>query len=129
MEQKRVSIEVAKAIKKAGYPQGNTIKCYLTFDHNQFYKEGQIVENDDDGWSTLTKCLADIPTYLDVWRWLWRKKGIYIDITHYYSSNEVTIWDKKINKIKSIERMGKDSDPEEFIIAAIEYLVDNNLIK
>lgn len=112
----RVSFEVAKAIKEAGYPQGNTDKCYLTADHNKYYKEGQIVENDDGEWSVLTKNLADIPTYLEVWLWLWREKDIQCSIKDgyvYIGSDELDYY----------------SDPEEAIIGAIEYLVDNDLIK
>lgn len=62
---KRVSFKVAKTIKEAGYPQGNTENCYLTADHNHFYKEGQIVDNREGEWAVLTSNLADIPTYLE----------------------------------------------------------------
>ncbi len=88
MEQKRVSYTVAKAIKEAGYPQ---------------------YENELEG---VPKVLY-VPTYFDVWLWLWREKEL----------TRMAIWDK-IADIK-----GNYFDPEEAIIAAIDYLVDNNLIK
>lgn len=121
---KTVSFKVAKAIKNVGYPQGNTDKCYLTADHNQFYKEGQIVYNEEGEWTVLTKNLADIPTYMEVWLWLWREKNIKLslepndDLAECYNSKD---FGHLISKICN--------EPEEAIIAAIEYLVDNNLIE
>lgn len=43
----KVSFNVAKALKEAGYPQGNTDECYFTAEIAPFYNEGQIVDNSD----------------------------------------------------------------------------------
>lgn len=119
MEQKIVSFEVAKAIKDAGYPQGYTSQCYLTSDHNQFYHKGQIVDEVDE-WRSLTVHLADIPTYLDVWLWLWREKRIWLQVRHMGNGNWFKCWAVTGQNF---------SDPEEAVVSAIEYLVDRNLIK
>lgn len=123
MEQKRVSYKIAKALKVSNYPKEDNSITYIYCDGELmslkvFYSKGRDFEE-----------LLNAPTYLDVWLWLWRTKGFYIDIAHYYNSDEVTIWDNNYNKIKSIECMGKYRDPEEVIEKAIEYLVDNDLIK
>lgn len=114
-----VSFKVARTLKEVGYPQYGSCDEY----YNQ---EGRVI----DKFCDINKLIYPAPTYLDVWLWLWRTRGFYIDIAHYYNSNEVTIWDNKYNKIKSIECMG-NSDPEEVIEKAIEYLVTktNDLIK
>lgn len=120
---KKVSFEVAKTIKKVEYPQGNTDECYLTANHNEFYKIGQIVDNADREWAVLTKHLADAPTYFEVWTWLWQEKDIHIEII-----------DSKITK-QCYATINDEKDTilfnsvEEAIIAAIEYLVENDLIK
>lgn len=114
---KRVSFEVAKAIKDAGYPQSNMRNTF-------FNKQGEllVVTNIND------RIEYDIyaPTYLDVWLWLCREKGIYLN-TNTQRSGIVCVYldDTIIHKIKDM----KLTDPEEAIIAAIEYLTDNNLIK
>ena len=128
---KKVSFEVAKALKEAGYPQGNTDKCYLTADHNQYYKKGQIVYNEDDYWTILTKNLADIPTYIEAWLWLWREKNIRFDVED--------LWDANLSYpergcASNTNQLGgictpEVSDPEEAIIKAINYLVDNDLLQ
>lgn len=120
-ELKRVSFKVAKAIKEARYPQTHGMCYYIGVDEFRPMEISRQAYNCNEHISA--------PTYLEVWLWLWREKGIYIDIAHYYSSDEVTIWDNKYNKIKGIDCMGKYYDPEEAIIAAIEHLVTNNLIK
>lgn len=124
---KHVSYKIALAIKRAGYPQGNTDKCYLTTDHNHFYKEGQIVENEDGEWSVLTKNLADIPTYIDVWLWLWREKNIQI----HNCTNDTIIRLVDVKPYRTIylfyNAYGKD--PEEAVITAIEYIVNESLLK
>lgn len=131
---KEVSFEVAKALKEAGYPQGNTAKCYLcylTADLNQFYKKGQIVDNEEGEWATLTSDLVDIPTYLDVWFWLWRERKIEI-LPAYdeYGCVRISFGQDCEPKILRFHN-GKSvsHDPEEAIIAGIEYLVENDLIK
>lgn len=118
---KQVSYKVAKAIRNVGYPQGNTDKCYLTTDHNHFYKEGQIVENEDGEWTVLTKNLADIPTYIDVWLWLWKEKSTYIQVGREYCTLSFK-WGDSCTFIMQ-------ATPEETIEKAIEYLVENDLIE
>lgn len=126
--EKLITFEVAKVLKEIGYPQGITDKCYLTTDHNHFYKEGQIVENEDGEWTVLTKNLADIPTYIEVWMWLWRVKKIYIDINCIQCSEyntEVSIW----HDYGEYQYACQSTDPEVAITQAIDYLVENKLLK
>ena len=111
MEQKRVSFAVAKAIKEAGYPQA----CGLWYN-----KSGVEFSYTED----YSECYAR-PTYLNVWRWLWREKKYRIEIAI----------DKSTDKAYPIINNHTDfifdseEDPEEAIIAAIEYLATNDLIK
>ena len=113
---KRVTFKVAKVIKKSGYPQGITKHGYWIKNstEGEMVKYGDIVNSimrgKDDN-------IVDIPTYMEVWLWLWREKKIAIDINYslmngkYY--NEAYMYD----------------DPEQLIIDSIDYMVDNNLIK
>ena len=107
---KRVSFKVATALKEAGYPQigeywydGSGLCCYSESDldelQNHFYAA---------------------PYVLEVWLWLWREKGIIIKITQ--CTSYVSIGNKLFSGVPK-------KDPEEAIIATIECLVDNNLIK
>lgn len=114
MEQKRITFKVAKAIKEAGYPFVNGVSIIL-----EHCKEDT---NKWDFWSGIVDT-----TYLDVWLWLWTEKGIRLqpdsdrkEIVDIYMDNTFFYTLRKENKTVS---------PEEAIIAAIEYLVDNNLIK
>lgn len=60
------------------------------------------------------------PYYIEVWLWLWKQKNISIDILGYYDMKTLT----HINgELKGF------NDPEEAIKSAIEYVVDNKLIK
>ena len=122
---KKVSFKIANALKEAGYPQGNTELCYLTADLGQCTK-GQVVNNIDGMWTILTKDLVDIPTYLEVWLWLWREKQMTIDIIALsHGSCGAFGWQfgERINsKVKF-------NDPEDAIISAIDDIVENNLIK
>lgn len=95
---KRVSFEIAKALKEAGYPQ----------DENEELKMRGLPER------------VDVPTYIDTWLWLWREKGI--KISHRIGVNITGIEDND-----AID--DSFDDPEEAIIAAIESLVKNDLIK
>lgn len=140
MEQKRVSFEVAKAIKKAGYPQGKTDKIYLLspidvdlacrefglLPLNGDYKIGEMLNSARYSKYGIITC--DAPTYLDVLLWLWQVKGIHIDIVSSKLGTQMDIWDSEQHNI-----MGDNtvfySSPEEAIEAAIKYLVDNDLIK
>ncbi len=119
MEQKRVSYKVAKAIKEAGYPQGDTDEVYVLETlcmGSSVSPKGVTLPSHFA--MMVSGSFADIPTYLDVWLWLWREKKFSIDVDCYNCDK----WTTDINSVEF-------NDPEEAIIAAIEYLVDNNLIK
>lgn len=115
---KRVSFKVAKAIEAAGYPQ-----YYNNFDGTNchYVNENTIQYHSPIGCYTDVICAA--PFVLDVWLWLW--KNISIQIEDEYC----TAWAKN-SEILYQKYYGKSVDnPEEAIDTAIEYLVDNNLIK
>lgn len=97
---KRISFRVAKALKDAGYPQD--------------YK------NAEDTYTNLNGGIWVKPTYIEVWLWLWREKKRVIDLMYSKCGmwQCVTDYDCQYHK-----------DPEDAIVAAIEYLVDNDLIK
>lgn len=111
---KRVSFEVAKAIKDAGYPQPS---------YCPQYKEDGEFEN---GFTDLGEGVYYAPTYLEVWLWLWREKNIYIDIDHIVSDDMIAAI--KCNS-ECVSKYIESEDPEEAIIEAIVYIVDNDLIK
>lgn len=102
---KRVSLKVAKAIKEAGYPQKECAEL----------KMRNLPER------------IDMPTYLDVWLWLWRenKAAIMLDLLQRNSWAQAFLWQPSSNTGISFECI----DPEEAIKSAIEYLADNDLIK
>lgn len=111
---KTVSFEVAKAIKEAGYPQ---VGYYWYSPQGvECYSESDL---DEVGY-------VSAPTYLQVWLWLWREKKICL-------FNVGTIENKAIIDIVLDgvyqHTTTSYSDPEEAIIEAIEYLVENDLIK
>ena len=109
----RVSFKIAKALKEAGYPQLRADSSYGVIDGELF----NFVGGDDD-------YLISAPYVMDVWLWLWREKKKDIDIT--FSADEGG-WTFIQNP--SPCDCGLYDDPEEAIIAAIDYLVDNKLIK
>lgn len=127
MEQKRVTFKVAKAIKEAGYSQHPNISEYwYVTEHSEpifdepYEKAGTLV----DDWDFATNMIA-APTYLDVWLWLWREKKACISILFAEGNCGIEIWYKK-----TFLRDFEDTfDPEEAIAGAIDYLVDNDLIK
>lgn len=98
---KRVSFKVAKAIKEAGYPQDE-------------------LKNPNSHWfyDEETKCDILRVTYLEVWLWLWREKKICINCNYDKYNFPPMWWCNNENPLYF-------NDPEEAIIAAIEYLVDN----
>lgn len=102
---KRVSFKVAKALKEAGYPQD--------------YK------NAEDTYTNLNGGIWVKPTYLQVWLWLWREKGIKLYLVP-SSLNDITVY-LDLEPIYGMNETVKD--PEEAIDAALEYLVENDLIK
>lgn len=105
---KIVSFKVAKAIKEAGYPQGAENTAY--YNENGVLIKPFVYNGGDE--------IADAPTYLDAWLWLWREKNIQIQ-NEFDSAN---IWPIGVS-------ISYYADPEEAIEAAIEYLADNDLIK
>lgn len=133
---KQVSFKVAKAIKENGYPQWQTPYVYVIKEYNignATVAVGEIMPNygEDSNHICPLGEFADIPTYLDVWLWLWREKNIRFDIED--------LWDAELSYpergcASNTNQLGgictpEVSDPEEAIISAIEYLVDNDLIK
>lgn len=110
---KRVSFEVAKALKEAGYPQNADEGV-----EHWYCQDGGIDTN------LIDDPICSCPTYLEAWLWLWREKKISI-----YPEECLDKW--------AVFELGSNhsregyiyNDPEEAIITAIKYLVDNNLIK
>lgn len=129
---KRVSFKVAKALKEAGYPQGNLVGLHKVKSFPMYYKDDYVPDYeyfylnyiDFIDKDLMTAC----PTYLDAWLWLWREKKIAIPADYFgyennYWSSYVPIGDDKFEFFEPLH------DPEEAIIAAIEYLVTNKLLK
>lgn len=120
---KRVSFEVAKYLKKVGYPQDKNDKTIVYPTKGEF--KGTLC-----GFNSCAperdKFSINAPTYIDVWLWLWRDKKISIDVEHLYG----VFWSVFTfgQYVFTDEGDHKYSDPEEAIIAAIEYLVKHNLI-
>ena len=69
------------------------------------------------------------PTYFEVWIWLWREKKCYIQYELCFrSDNESSfVCVDKINNIAWVKSLSED--PEDAIIAAIERLVEKDLLK
>lgn len=112
---KRVSFEVAKALKEAGYPQKGISYYWYSKEDTECYSESDL---DEIGY-------VFSPTYLEVWLWLWREKKIPIDLCS-VDNERWAYFEQGIN----ISRDGYIyRDPEEAIIAAIDYLVANKLLK
>lgn len=107
---KRITFEIAKAIKKAGYPQ----KCGLWYN-----KKGVEFSYTED----YSDCYAR-PTYVEVWFWLWREKKIKFslepndDFAECYNSKDFGYLISKIC-----------DDPEDAIEQVIKYLVENDILK
>ena len=115
---KRVSFKVAKAIKSAGYPQEKTDGTALYPVKGEF--KGKLCGYNSDA-PERDKQSIIAPTYFEVWDWLWQKQ-IYIIMEKSYC----VVWfdSKEELKFFSVKK-----SPEKAIIAAIDYLVENNLIK
>lgn len=113
---KIVSIEVAKAIKEAGYPQGIEDMAY--------YTENGVLINPfvfNSGGE-----IADAPTYINVLLWLWREKKICLfNVGNCNNKAKIDIVLDGVYQHTTTSH----SDPEEATIEAIEYLVENDLIK
>lgn len=111
---KRVSFKVAQAIKEAGYPQ----------DYGDFYYDYNKCIQKRGNCYVNCKCVA--PTYIEVGFWLWREKKISISTSKLENTFGCLVL---TNLNKPLFIADNLSDPEEAIIAAIEYLVDKDLIK
>lgn len=139
MELKIVSFKVAKAIKEAGYDVicdygycvTDGIPCLVKTEEE--WERHAINNSDMQDFLACTcqqvegkdDCTA--PTYLEVWLWLCREKKIKIsaEIWHDKPNN----WGSIIEGDTFYKELHGYNDPEEVIIAAIEYLIDNDLIK
>ena len=123
---KRVSFNVAKAIKKAGYPQEKKDGTALYPVNGEF--KGKLCGYNSDA-PERDKLSIVAPTYFEVWLWLWREKKCYIQHELCFrSDNESSfVCIDKINNIAWVKSLSED--PEEAIIAAIERLVEKDLLK
>lgn len=130
---KRVSFEVAKALKEAGYPQGVLPKILKEKSFPMYYN-GDFVPNYVYFYAYYittfdTNLCVACPTYIEVWLWLWREKGMILSIEYVRATEtEFESW-TTLNQEHLPKVPTSNGDPEEAIIAAIESLCDNNLIK
>lgn len=114
-QQKRVTFKIAKALKKAGYPQD------ILIDNKIFDIRTQDITSNlnylaiygDDGY------YISAPTYLDVWLWLSEEKNIYISPKHDFNDNNENVWTNGWTT-------DTYKDPQSAIIAAVEYIITNN---
>lgn len=126
----KVSFKTAKAIKEVGYPlerfqtvsreQFESGHGYKYSTDKNFYSESpSILHPEDNDTIDMYYC----STYLEVWLWLCREKKMLLSIQEFCGE-----WN-----VYSPQAHGHIAehftDPEKAIIAAIEYLVENNLIK
>lgn len=122
MEQKRVSFKVAKAIKDAGYPQDN-----VPITEIGWYNIARVYTKQlPTYWEGDHRFVAIAPTYLDVWLWLWRDKRFAIPADYFGYDNDY--WSSCVPISGNRFEFFEPHDPEEAIIAAIEYIVDHNLL-
>lgn len=138
---KYVSLEIAKAVKEAGYPQHQTDmwgyvnrpnNCYFTGSHSYYdeYRERRL-EFDETNEFHVTDDWADeiepsfygsaiaAPTYLDVWLWLWHDKNTFIQVIKFKNGFTTHIFN---DGQMGTTMKNACTDPEEAIISAIEYL-------
>ena len=128
---KRVSFNVAKAIKEAGYPQDCCNEYWIKFKNKP---EPLIINGDEalDFYENISDETDEnyveeyyaVTEYLEVWLWLWRKKKIKVSLDlscRTLTSINADYWIGDIDNILK--------DPEEAIIAAIEYIINENLLK
>lgn len=113
--EKKVTLKVANAIAKAGYWGKYGHRCEV----QEIVDSEQLLLKAD--YSLLS---MRVPTYMQVWLWLWREKKIHIEIVE-RQDNETVAY---VGNGRDTKRFLKH-DPEEAIIAAIEYLITNDLIK
>lgn len=108
---KRVSFEVAQVLKDAGYPQdkNNGTMVYPTIGEFR-----GVLSGFNDAAPKRDELSINAPYYLEVWLWLWREKRSWLEVRHLGGD-----WFKCF---------ATESDPENAIIGAINYLAENNLI-
>ena len=123
---KRVSFKVAKAIKSAGYPQEKKDGTALYPVKGEF--KGKLCGYNSDA-PERDKLSIVAPTYFEVWLWLWREKKCYIqhELCFRNDSESSFVCIDKINNIAWVKSLSED--PEDAIIAAIERLVEKDLLK
>lgn len=126
MNIERVSFKVAKAIKEVGYPQNKYKNFFVEKDYNSF-RIGNLYEPCNMEISSEVPFIT-APTYLEVWLWLMREMKIHIDISTHFDSIK-GYYNIAIICCNGLYKSIEAEDPEEAIIAAIDYLVDSNLIK
>lgn len=126
---KRVSFKVAKALKEAGYPQKPNYSesyCWYVTKHSEpifdepYEEEGTLV----DDWDFATN-MVSAPFAFEVRQWLWREKKIKVSSDFFRNDK----WGARIDSPDEYHELFPFSDPEEAIIAAIEYLVNESLLK
>ena len=137
---KRVSLDVAKAIKEADYRQRLDNDVILTESYNdemyefdpgdtisfRMHINSTFIESYDNIPKSI---LLECPTYLEVWLWLWREKGFRFELAHPEYKGEYDFDKLYCNVTNGIVVTDDYSDPEEAIIKVIDCLVDNDLIK
>lgn len=121
MKLKRVSFKIALAIKDIGYPQGDSDSFYINTDDYFFYKKGELVKDNRDNY--YKDDIIDAPYAMEVYLWLWREKKEILELLYYPIRNKWCIL------YNCNQEMSRVNDIEEAIIATLEYLVNNNLIK
>lgn len=142
MEQKRVSYKIAKALKEAGYPQGITRDVYVIKEDCRTCIEYPIGVCISSSVALPQDYIADIPFALDVWLWLWRQKKYRIlfsasnqrwnEVHGIVTGTDGEVCESYHRGAKAYDATDHDanwSDPEEAIEKAVEYLVDNKLLK
>lgn len=127
IDMKRVTFETARWLKEVGYPQDKEFTAY-------YNEDGILIK---PYVFNTGKEVADAPTYLEVWLWLWREKKYRILLS---ASNQrwdevhgvvdgvdgivETSWHRGLPGYDATDHKANHTDPEKAIIAAIEYLVD-----
>lgn len=128
---KIASFEIVKALKEAGYPQEwNDTEFFYT--ENGELKRGDDYEgNPIEDIMYYQRYAVPAPFVMEIWLWLWREKNIRFDIED--------LWDAELSYpergcASNTNQLGgictpEVSDPEEAIIAAIQYIVEHQLLK
>lgn len=127
IDMKRVTFETARWLKEVGYPQDKEFTAY--YNEDGILIKPYVFHTGNE--------VADAPTYLEVWLWLWREKKYRILLS---ASNQrwdevhgvvdgvngivETSWHRGLPGYDATDHRANHTDPEKAIIAAIEYLVD-----